>query len=274
MQLKQGKWAIILLVIVLYCATVVYAAITTTVPSGPTVMRNGTASRRAADAAMIKKAYAGNVTNINLVGITVTQTWQGYYGNVSGKITLDDSSGNTMYEWNLTSPEGEVYATTASSISWANGNIRCYNYSLGSGSGYVTLTTLETSLGLASDSVDGVSETFVNTTGGAGTYMHDSFYVGDNFIKGDDTKACPRVYLFNENETNRHGTGAAATQRQFQEVLLYATASNSLIYTSILDEEDLKGFNDRPWDFEMLVGEDGHRGNTSTTNYYFYVELE
>ena len=56
-------------------------------------------------------AYAGNITELNIVGTTITQTWQGFVGNVSGTITLDDSENNTLINWSLGDPEGEVYAT-------------------------------------------------------------------------------------------------------------------------------------------------------------------
>jgi hypothetical protein len=38
------------------------------------------------DTAANHTALAGNVTEIDISGFSVTQTWQGYYGNVSGTI--------------------------------------------------------------------------------------------------------------------------------------------------------------------------------------------
>jgi len=39
-------------------------------------------------------------------------------------------------------------------------------------------------------------------------------------------------------------------------------------------EENVLGFDNRHHDFEMMVLEDGHNGNSGTTDYYFYVELQ
>ena len=96
-------------------------------------------------------AVAGNVTQLTVAGTTVTQTWQGYYGNVTGTITLDDASNNTMYDWALASPEGEIYASQAT-VTWTSGNVQCYdlNQSDVNNSAFVTLAELETAFGLES----------------------------------------------------------------------------------------------------------------------------
>src|SRR4030042_6405258 len=57
-------------------------------------------------------AIAGNITSMDVTGFSVTQSWQGYFGNVTGVITLEDNSGNVMYNWSEASPEGEIYAST------------------------------------------------------------------------------------------------------------------------------------------------------------------
>ena len=40
-----------------------------------------------------------NQIMIPLHGFTNTQTWQGYYGNVTGTIELGDSSDNALHDW-------------------------------------------------------------------------------------------------------------------------------------------------------------------------------
>ena len=68
------------------------------------------------DTAQDDEALAGNVTEITITGFTITQTWQGYFGNITGSITLDDGSGNTLYDWAADasfSPIGEIYAANA-----------------------------------------------------------------------------------------------------------------------------------------------------------------
>ena len=67
----------------------------------------------------------------------------------------------------------------------------------------------------------------------------------------------------------------AAGARNFNETLLYSISEADLIYTALITRGGADGFksNNDNYDFQMLVAEDGHQGDTSTTNYYFYVEL-
>ena len=54
---------------------------------------------------------------------------------------------------------------------------------------------------------------------------------------------------------------------------MWDPTNNATIWTSIL-EDNLRGFDQRFHDFEMLVLENGAGTETSTTVYYFWVELE
>jgi hypothetical protein len=213
-------------------------------------------------------AQAGNVTEININGFTTTQSWQGYFGNVTGTIQLADGSDNIMYNWSLASPEGEIYTSTSNSINWIN--VQCLNFSSDgtlideSGNGGTTsrhgtnLAQLEALFNMEFDDVDGVNETF--NLIGPGT--HDLFYTNNlEFSEGE----CQNTRLFSS-------IGAGENDK-FEEVLLYEPESQAVIFTSLLDE-DVLGFDNRPHDFEMLVLEDGHGTDTATTPYYFYVELE
>lgn len=261
-------------------------------PEGPSTMTVESSTRRISYQTSTSLAEAGNVSHMTLRGETVTQTWHGFVGNISGTITLDDGSNYTLYNWSLTDPEGEVYATYLSNISWTTGNLKCWNWSIGTGS-YLQLSELEgyaavnpvpgipygfTNLSLATDDVDGVNETFEcgicdDRPPGAitGAETHAPFYVGGQLIDGNSrdsalTGACPVVRLLNSS-----GNGT------YEEVLLYhdapGTDNDGLIYTAILNIS-ANGYDNRNWDFEMIVGENGHDGDSSTTPYYFYVELE
>ncbi len=213
-------------------------------------------------------AIAGNVTEITTPeGWGITQAWAGYYGNVSGAIQLADSGNNVLYNWSLSSPEGEVFASTNDSISW--NNVQCFNFTSSgtytdeSGNGGLTnmhgtnLTILETQYGIESDDLDGVDETFYLL--GIGT--HNTFYVNANeFIEGE----CPNTRIFDSS-----GYG---NDDNFEEILLYEPTTSSVIFTSLLNE-DLPGFDSNPHDFEMIVLEDGHLTDTVTTLYYFYAVM-
>jgi len=221
------------------------------------------------DSAGSHNAQAGNVTELNIFGYSITQSWQGYFGNVSGVIQLADSNDKTMYNWTLASPEGEVYASTNSSINWAN--IQCFNFTANGSSGDesgngggtnlqgTNLSVLESIFNIISDDVDGVDETF--TLSGAGT--HDLFYTANKQFEEGECKST-RIY-------NSTGIGS---DNQFEEVLLYEAVTSSVVFASLLEEANTLGFDSKSHDFEMLVLEDGHGTNVETTTYYFFVELE
>jgi len=93
-----------------------FALVSAVEPFGANVV-NLTSSRMNASAAGNTTAIAGNVTELAISGYSITQSWQGYFGNVTGTIMLADNSDNVMYNWSLASPEGEIYASTNDSIS-------------------------------------------------------------------------------------------------------------------------------------------------------------
>jgi hypothetical protein len=214
-------------------------------------------------------AIAGNVTELNIQGFSTTQSWQGYFGNVSGTIELADSGDNIFYNWSLASPRGEIYASTNDSLLWTN--IQCFNFSAsgtyasdssnrGATSQFGTnLTQLETLFNINISDVDGVNETFsLNTTQEA----HDKFYTNSlEFNSGE----CASTFIYDNS--------GAGVDDKFEEVLLYEPDTRSVVFTALL-EEDVLGYDGRSHDFQMLVLEDGHGVDVDTTNYYFYVELQ
>lgn len=201
------------------------------------------------DAASNDSAIAGNVTEMSVTGFSTTQTWQGYFGNVTGTIQLADASDNQMYNWTLASPEGEIYATTDTSVAWTN--IACFNLTANN-------AALESLFNILADDVDGINETFSTGNG------HDMFYTNNvQFTTG----LCPSTSIYDS-------TGASV-DNNFEEVMLTDQSSaTEVIFAAILDEEDVAGFDGALHDFEMLVLEDGHGTDVATTTYYFYVELE
>ncbi|MBW2968229.1 hypothetical protein KY362_07120 [Candidatus Woesearchaeota archaeon] len=241
-------------ILTLSSIALVYAA---GLPEGPTTLTIESTSRRAAVTSPTLEAVAGNVTQLTINAQTVTQTWQGYYGNITGTITLDDASNHTLYDWTLASPEGEIYAAT-STVNWTSGNVYCYDFEVDDTgqSDVKELVELEADLNLAADDVDGIDETFTEGLDYA------DFYVGEYFIN----ETCPTTEMYNGSEVS--------SANDFEEVLLYDNTSHMLVFTAIIEETEPTGFNDLPWDFEMIVAEDGHNGDTGTTTYYFYVELE
>jgi len=230
--------------------------------------------RSPADTPSNDSALAGNVTELTITGYSITQSWQGYFGNVSGTIQLTDASDNVFYNWSLASPQGEVYASTNDSLAWTN--IQCFNFTAtgtyaddsaqrGATSLYgMNLTQLESSFNIAWDDVDGVNETFSisGTHESGGGFNHSLFYTNSlQFSQGE----CPSTHI--------RGNNGAIADANFEEVLLYEPDSQAVVFAALLDE-DVAGFDGATHDFEMLVLEDGHGTDTATTTYFFYVELE
>jgi hypothetical protein len=207
-------------------------------------------------------AYAGNVTELTVTGLTTTSSWQGYYGNVSGVIQLANSGGNVMYNWSQANPTGEVYASMNGTIAWSY--IQCFNYTANgtycpfdnglSGATSLcgmNLTQLETTYNINVSDVDAVNNTFSASD-------HAQFYTNNKqFSPGE----CKNIKIYNS-------TG----QGLFDEALLYEPTGRSVIFASVL-QADANGFDGNTHDFEMLVLDDGHSGDTNPTNYYFYMEI-
>ena len=237
---SKVEWFLIIFILSVASVTIVLAA-----PTGPSSVTNIGSSRYSSPGGANVSALAGNVTEINFVANTITNTWQGYYGNITGTIVLGNANNQSMYNWNLSSPSGQVYATRTSSVpAWAS--VFCANQ--------VNVTAEDTALGVnVSVDQDSVNKTFINTT------AFSAFYVGSKNI--NSTQNCRAVNLFN---------GTAAPSSNFQEVLL--NDGTSMIYTALITN-DANGFDNRTHDFQMLVGENGHNGDVTATPYYFYLEL-
>ena len=211
-------------------------------PSGATVDQVSSSRGAAASPGQLE-VQAGNVTELNISGTSITQSWAGFYGNVTGTIVLEDASGNTFYDWSAASPQGEVYASRVNSITWSN--VRCAN------STEISDENTNLNMGTAAD----------NITNTFSSQSHPQFYVGSVSISANTCKS-----------TNPYVNSASQTT-DFYNVLL-SDGSGNIIYTSILDP-DTTGFNGNNYDFELLVGEDGHGAAAgTTTTYYFWVELE
>ncbi|MGY4884305.1 MAG: hypothetical protein ACP5NZ_01875 [Nanobdellota archaeon] len=228
------------LILVLSLILTLSAFVAAAEPFGASVT-NISSSRTNASSPEANDALAGNVSEISITGVSITQSWQGYFGNVSGTIQLGDNLDNVMYNWSVASPEGEIYATNSSSVAWEG--IQCYNQEN-------NMTHFETMFGLAWDDVDGINETF-------NLNNHPEFFTNS---KQFTTGLCDNTRLYDSS-----GVGT------FNEVLL--TDGSNLVFTSLL-LEDANGFDNIPHDFEMMVLENGHGTDVGITTYYFWVELE
>jgi hypothetical protein len=187
-------------------------------------------------------AQAGNVTQLSITALSVTKTWQGYYGNISGAIVLQNSNNKTFYNWTMASASGKIFASRASNAVFTA--VNCTNST--------QRGTEETALGVVTGDADSVASTFSGNT-------HPAFSVGTQSITANQC-----------NATNAFGSTGPQAANFFQ-VLLSDSSSNT-IYTTILNGSRA-GFDGSNWDFELLVGQNGHAGGSTVTPYYFFVEL-
>lgn len=197
--------------------------------------------KASADAAGSTEARGGYISNMDLSATPQTCNWAGYFGEVTGTLTLEDATGDKMYSWAAADIGGEVYASTAGSVTW-------------SGIVAENVSDVDTALGhMTANMSDSVTNTFTNSSNSV------TVDVGTVAI-GNDTTAATYMYV----------NGAAQTTN-FEEVILYD--GTDIVWAAIICP-NAEGFEEgaATHDYQMIVPEDGS-GNTVTTPYYFYVEL-
>jgi hypothetical protein len=200
-------------------------------------------------------AEAGNLTELLITGRTQTKSWQGFYGNVSGTIILEDAQGNVFYDWSAAEPQGEVYASTSATITW--GDVECAPTI----TSLAFLDTWQTFYGMNYTDYDSINTTYNMTN-------HQTFWTGYTTLTG-----CPTTYTYVNN---------VSQYADFEGVLLTSDTQSTLIFTAILEDKDegerdgKVGFDGGDYDFQLLVAESGQTQATMdvVTPYYFWVELE
>jgi len=183
---------------------------------------------------------SGNLTFFNFDSNVLTNSWQAYYGNITGGIKLESASGAVFYQWEILDPSGEVYAARVSDINFAT--LNCTNST--------QISTEESYIGHLSAAADSVTNTFDSAT-------HPNFTIGEQFY---DENLCFATNMYSNSVQSNN----------FFEVLL-SDAANNIVYTTIIENNKL-GFDNTPYHFQMLVGENGQ--DSIGTSYYFFVEVE
>jgi hypothetical protein len=258
-------------------AILVLTAFVNALPAGPRSITQISSERWPTWAALTDDAMAGNVTQLDFYGSTISRTYQGYFGNITGMIVLGDTQNNTIYDWTIASPQGEIYAVRSATIPvWES--VTCAQQ--------WELQEEDIAIGVNETiDEDSVNRTFV--VGGAQDQIdrfttaqlhHPQFWVANNSVAPD---SCPLAVMYNETYQ---------PSPYFKEVLLsdntYTNASNGtgfIIYAGIIAHTinpfaESTGFDNRSHDFQMIVGENGHGADTGTTalvsTYWFYLELD
>lgn len=236
---KKTRWFFIVVLALIICSNFLWA-----LPAGPviTYISNSTATTVSTSRNQDEK---GTITVLDVNSNQQDYKWKAYVGNVTGKLALDDGTANTIYDWTLGTPTGEVYVSRASSVAWAN--ISCANETV--------INNEQVVLGMLSTDNDNINKTFNYTA-------HQSILVGTKNIVNSTCRSTA-TYVSDSPQTIDETT-------LFQEVLLSDPFTGSLIYTTII-EDDEAGYNDEAFDFQLLVAE--NESSTTPTLYYFYVEL-
>jgi len=204
--------------------------------------------------ASLDSVTAGNITEINLTAISTTKSWAGYYGEITGTLTLEDSEGYVFYNWSTMEPKGEVYSAIVDTIDWSA--IVCFAFD--GSNGNFDVDAAEGWYGIQDDDEDGINETF--------NELSAQYQVGTIIVNN-----CPM--------TNPYRLGLGGTHTDFENSLL--TDTDALIFTAIIENNeadnnvDVEGYNGVTHDFQLLIAENGQDGNEDTpTTYYFWAEIE
>lgn len=197
-------------------------------------------------------AFAGNLTELTITGITQTKSWQGFFGNVSGTIILEDSTGARFYDWSAAEPQGQVYASANQTISWTTVGCAPIEDNLFRDPWYTFYGMLDTDY-------DNINITY-------NLSLHDEFYVGLLTIPEN---TCRSTYTF---------VNSGRQTDDFPAVLLH-DENDALIFTALIENRSVDaregkiGYDGGDYDFQLLVAERGRYGDTDVTPYYFWIEI-
>ncbi|RLE46815.1 hypothetical protein DRJ22_00940 [Candidatus Woesearchaeota archaeon] len=214
--------------------SIAYAATVFADLNGATITA-GPGETQAQHAAGSYVAQGGNITMVNITGKSQTRVWQGFYGKTSGSLTLDDASGNTMYNWTLANRSGIVLVSRTNALNFT------------SITGITDCTVDEDLQGSNYKRSDRVNKTFTRNNS-------ISWDVGGYTI----TDAC-QTWTYN----------SSGFTRAFEEIMVNVTNAYSAYATKI--QNDSIGFNGQTVDYQLIVPETKQKSQTTT--YYFYVEF-
>lgn len=199
-------------------------------------------------------AEGGNITNLDFYQEgTSTLKWQGYYGNLTGSITLNNSTGTgVMYTWGAwdnSSHVGYVLATTnATTPDWAD--------LVGSNGSEV-----DTAWDFVTDDGDCANNTFNESWSSEITIAFNTIAV--NTASNVTTN----------NNTTNYGYWETIVVKQ--NATIQTDDFDEFVFVGVNDAADEEySFDDKPVDYQMMVPVNLTAGGAAgTQTYYFYTEL-
>jgi len=223
--------------LVILVISVIALAVVIAQPQGATTTR-GTSTRGSNPTVDSELAEDGNITDLNIDAASITDIWQGFYGNVTGGIVLENAAGTNFYNWSLASISGEIFAVRSLVADWSV--INCSNSTY--------WETEEATLNIAAADSDGINETYADTA-------HPTFTVGAT----STLTGCPSTRPNDDTEQ----------ASLFWNVLLNVN-STTTVYTAIISANS-NDYDGGTSDYELLVPVDKATGFAT---YFFYAELD
>jgi len=240
-EIKQIKKSNLLLIILTLAGMFLTISLTLALPDEPSITSISNSTYANSNNGFINIS-GGYIAKINLTANFQNTRWKAFLGNVTGKYTLNDALGFTIFDWTFASTTGKVYTTRSSgAITWAN--INC--------STSLNLTN-ENTLLFFGNSSDNITNTFDNVT-------HSAFLAAGNLIYAN---TCPTINTYRNNATQ---------DADFEEMILHDKTNT--VYATIL-EDNVIGYDGALYDFQMIVPENASSSWTSSLAYYLYVELD
>jgi hypothetical protein len=183
-----------ILIIAIIVAVIAFATAATAATTGMTVshVANDTATVASADSVV---AIGGNITNIDVDATLQSSNWAGFFGDVTGTLTLAGAS-NTFYSWGSINT-GYILFANASTVNWAGG--------IAAGNG-ATITAEDTATGLTG-LTDSISNTFTDTTDLSGATIGVTVGLGSP-VSANSTSTGQDwpTYLLTAGSTRLYGT--------------------------------------------------------------------
>ncbi len=218
------------------------AQISVAQPTGLEIQSGVTESR--SDVSPDSRTDSGGTINTILVDVVQQNPrWKAYVGNLTGVLTLDDESGQSIFRWELEDEDvtGNVFISRSDSINWSD--IDCPTD--------IDIENEDSSLGFSSTSADSVNRTFSEET-------HPTISIG---LTNIDENTCRSTSTFVSNNPQDHNNA------DFPLILL--ASGSDLVYATPINKGTQSYNTGSLVDFQSIVPDQV----VGTSTYYFYAEI-
>ncbi len=283
MMIKKLTRATTFIMLFLLVMGVVFAATSKTNPSRPSGMQY--VGNRSTNYSVIGYNWSLNRGFIHIINFSESQPtikWIGIIGNISGQYALQDASGNELYDWDIITTTGEIYATKEGTSGRGNyfgggipvwENLTCASH---------TLIKNETFFyEHPGQDEDALNKTFVPG------FTLTTFYAGERRVmdanvttpagdggyeaKGSDT--CAGAYMNKNNaDQSTDFLQVMLTDQTYQVPTDLEHRQYDIIYAALI-ENNTVGYDGNTYDFQMILPQSGLQGNQPNVIFYFYIEL-